>query len=205
MKLFIQRPNLAIVISLLIVIAGLLSISALPVGRYPNVAPPTVEVLAFMDGANAEIISKVIAPEIEKEVNGVEGMEYMKSTSGSDGTYTLEIVFGLGEDVDKAVTLVQNRVNKTLPDLPEAVRVQGISVEKVTSGMVLGLSVFDAEEKHSEIDVSGFTGGILKESLQRVPGVSKVDIMGEKRYSMRVWVDPKKMARFKVNIMDFDR
>ncbi|MEP4149268.1 MAG: efflux RND transporter permease subunit [Halioglobus sp.] len=205
MKFFIERPNLAIVISVLITLAGLISVSALPVGRYPNVAPPTVEVLAFMQGANAEIVSKVIAPEIEKQVNGVEGMDYMKSTSASDGSYTLEIVFGLDVDVDKAVTLVQNRVNKSVPELPEAVRVQGITVEKVSSGMVLGLSVFDQNDKHSDIDISGFSGGPLKEALQRVPGVSKVDIMGEKRYSMRIWVDPKKMARYKVNITDIEQ
>ncbi|MEH6592898.1 MAG: efflux RND transporter permease subunit [Halioglobus sp.] len=205
MKFFIERPNLAIVISLLIVIAGLASIVVLPVGRYPDVAPPTVVVDAFMDGANASIVSKVIAPEIEKTVNGVEGMEYMKSTSASDGSYSLEVVFALGVDVDRAVTLVQNRVNKAMPNLPAEVTRQGITVEKVTSGMVLGLSVFDPYDKYTDIDVSGFSGGILRESLQRVPGVSKVDVLGEKRYSMRVWVDPKKMAKFKVNINDVEK
>ena len=202
--MFIERPNLAIVISLLITLAGLLSVQVLPVGRYPNVAPPTVEVLAFMDGANADIVSKVIAPEIEKEVNGVEGMDYMKSTSAADGSYTLEIVFALGVDADKAVTLVQNRVNKAMPNLPQEVVRQGITVEKITSGMVLGLSVFDSDDRFSEIQVSGFTGGPLKEALQRVPGVSKVDVLGEKRYSMRIWTDPVKMARFKVNISDIE-
>ncbi len=204
MRLFIERPNLAIVISLLIVLAGLIAITVLPVGRYPNVAPPTVEVRAYMEGANAEIVSKVIAPEIEKEVNGVEGMEYMKSTSGSDGEYTLEVIFELGRDIDKAVTLVQNRVNKAMPNLPEAVRRQGITVEKISSGMVLGLSVYDAADMHTDVDVSGFSGGIFKEALQRVPGVSKVEILGEKRYSMRVWLDPEKMTRFKVNITDVE-
>jgi hydrophobe/amphiphile efflux-1 (HAE1) family protein len=202
--MFIERPNLAIVISVLITLAGLLSIQVLPVGRYPDVAPPTVEVLAYMDGANADIVSKVIAPEIEKEVNGVEGMDYMKSTSSSDGSYTLEVVFALGVNADKAVTLVQNRVNKAIPNLPQEVVRQGITVEKITSGMVLGLSVFDSNDIFSEIEVSGFTGGPLKEALQRVPGVSKVDVLGEKRYSMRIWTDPVKMAKYKVNITDIE-
>ena len=136
MKFFIERPNLAIVISLLIVIAGLVSIVILPVGRYPDVAPPTVVVDAFMDGANASIVSKVIAPEIEKAVNGVEGMEYMKSTSASDGSYSLEVIFALGVDVDRAVTLVQNRVNKAMPNLPAEVTRQGITVEKVTLSLI---------------------------------------------------------------------
>ena len=129
MKLFLDRPNLAIVISLLLVIGGLMSIWTLPVGRYPDVAPPTVEVLAYMDGASADIVSRVVAPEIEKQVNGVEGMEYMKSTSNSDGSYALEIVFALGTDIDKAVTLVQNRVNRAQPELPQAVTRQGIRGE----------------------------------------------------------------------------
>ncbi len=205
MKLFLDRPNLAIVISILMTLAGLIAITVLPVGRYPDVAPPTVQVLVYMDGANAETVSKVIAPEIEKQVNGVEGMEYMKSKSNSDGSYDLEIIFALGVDPDKAVTLVQNRVNKAIPQLPpEAVR-QGITVEKVTSGMVLGLSVFDPGDRYRDIDVSGFTGGILLETLQRVPGTSKVEVLAEKKYSMRIWTDPARMARYKVNITDVQR
>jgi hydrophobe/amphiphile efflux-1 (HAE1) family protein len=204
MKMFLDRPNLAIVLSILLVIAGLVSLLSLPVGRYPDVAPPTVEVSTFMDGANADIVARVIAPEIERRVNGVEGMEYMKSTSSADGSYTLEIIFGLGQDIDRAVTLVQNRVNRALPELPQSVVREGVTVEKVTSGLVLALSVFDDAGMHTDIDVSDFAGSILLENLQRVPGVSKVWLIGEKRYSMRIWTDPEKMARFKVNVDEIE-
>ncbi|MEH6591857.1 MAG: efflux RND transporter permease subunit [Halioglobus sp.] len=204
MKMFLDRPNLAIVLSILLVLGGIASLLTLPVGRYPDVAPPTVEVTTYMDGANADIVARVIAPEIERRVNGVEGMEYMKSTSSADGSYTLEIVFGLGQDIDRAVTLVQNRVNRALPELPQSVVREGVVVQKVTSGLVMALSVFDDEDKNTDIEVSGFAGSTLLENLQRVPGVSKVWLIGEKRYSMRIWTDPKKMARFKLNVDDIE-
>ncbi|MEZ9231682.1 efflux RND transporter permease subunit [Vibrio amylolyticus] len=201
-KFFIERPKFAVVISILITLIGLISALSLPIGRYPDVAPPTVEVYAVMDGADASIVSKVIAPTIEQKVNGVDGMQYMKSTSNSDGSYSLEITFELGVDPDQAVTLVQNRVNMATPELPQGVVRNGITVEKITSGMIMGMAIYDPTDALTDIEISGFAGGNLKEALQRVPGVSKVDVLAEKKYSMRVWTDPVKLAKYRVNIID---
>ncbi|RJG50495.1 efflux RND transporter permease subunit [Motilimonas pumila] len=202
MKFFITHPKFAVVIAILITLIGALSAQGLPIGRYPDVAPPTVEVYAVMDGADASIVSKVIAPTIEQRVNGVDGMQYMKSTSNSDGSYSLEVTFDLGVDPDKAVTLVQNRVNTALPELPPGVVRNGVTVEKITSGMIMGMAVYDPTGEESDIAISGFAGGPLKESLQRVAGVSKVDVLGEKKYAMRVWTDPIKLAKYRLNITD---
>lgn len=202
MRFFIYRPKFAVVISILITFIGLIAALNLPISRYPDVAPPQVEVFARMDGADASVVSRVIAPEIEKRVNGVDGMSYMKSTSNSDGSYSLEVTFKLGVDPDRAVTLVQNRVNLALPELPPDVVRNGVTVEKITSGMILGLAVHDPSGKQDAVAISGFAGGELKEALQRVAGVSKVDVLAEKRYAMRVWTDPAKLEKYRVNVTD---
>lgn len=202
MNFFINRPKFAVVISILITFIGLLAALNLPIGRYPDVAPPMVEVYAVMDGADANVVSKVIAPTIEKRVNGVDGMQYMKSTSNSDGSYSLEITFELGVNSDQAVTLVQNRVNMAMPELPQTVVRNGVTVEKITSGMIMGLAIYDPSGEQTDVEISGFAGGALKEALQRVPGVSKADVLAEKKYSMRVWTDPIKLAKYKVNITE---
>lgn len=145
-----------------------------------------------------------MAPEIEKQVNGVSGMEYMKSTSGADGTYTLEVVFESGTDSDKAVNLVQNRVNLALPELPGDVMRNGVKVEKLSNGLMLGISITDPSGGASAIDISAFSGGPLKEKIQRVNGVSKVDVLGEKKYSIRVWLNPDKMKYYSINVGDIN-
>ncbi|GAL29126.1 RND multidrug efflux transporter [Vibrio variabilis] len=150
-KMFIERPKFAIVIALLISLIGAISAANSPIGRYPDVAPVTVEVRTFMDGANADVMAKSVAPEIEKQVNGVAGMEYMKSTSGADGTYTLEVVFESGTDSDKAVNLVQNRVNLALPELPGDVMRNGVKVEKLSNGLMLGISITDLQATRQQL------------------------------------------------------
>ena len=201
-KLFIERPKLAIIISLFITLIGVIAALQSPIGRYPDVAPVTIEVSTFMDGASAEVITKSVAPEIEKQVNGVSGMDYMQSTSGADGTYTLTITFANGTDPDTANNLVQNRVNLALPELPADVSKNGVKVEKVSNGLLIGLAINDPSGKATDTEISGFSGGILKESLQRINGVSKVDVLGEKKYSMRVWLNPDAMNNLYVNVGD---
>ncbi|GEM78610.1 transporter [Vibrio superstes NBRC 103154] len=169
-------------------------------GRYPDVAPLTITVDTWMDGATAEVITKTIAPELEKQVNGVAGMQYMKSTSSSDGSYSLEVVFANDTDADSAVTLVQNRVNLALPELPGDVMRNGVKVEKMSNGMLIGLSIQDPSGEAKDTQISSFAGGSLKEALQRIPGISKVDVLGEKKYAMRVWLDPNKMRQFSVDV-----
>ncbi|MCG9788447.1 efflux RND transporter permease subunit [Vibrio mediterranei] len=200
LKMFIERPKFAVVISLLISLVGAITAANSPIGRYPDVAPVTVEVTTFMDGASAEVMTQSVAPEIEKQVNGVSGMEYMKSTSGADGTYTLEVVFESGTDADTAVNLVQNRVNLALPELPGNVMRNGVKVEKLSNGLMLGLSITDPKGEVSAVEISSYSGGALKERIQRVNGVSKVDVLGEKKYAIRVWLDPMKMKRYSINV-----
>ncbi|GAM72313.1 RND efflux system [Vibrio sp. JCM 19236] len=199
-KFFIKRPKLAIVLSIFISIAGLISAYLSPMGRYPDVAPLTIAVDTWMDGATAEVITKTVAPEIEKQVNGIAGMQYMKSTSGSDGTYSLEVVFDNSTDADNAVTLVQNRVNLALPELPGDVMRNGVKVEKLSNGMLIGLSIQDPSGEATDTQISAFAGGQFKEALQRIPGISKVDVLGEKKYAMRIWLNPKKMRQLSVDV-----
>ncbi|AIW16712.1 efflux RND transporter permease subunit [Vibrio tubiashii] len=199
-KFFIRRPKLAIVISIFISIAGIVSAYLSPMGRYPDVAPLTIAVDTWMDGATAEVLTKTVAPEIEKQVNGVAGMQYMKSTSSADGTYSLEIVFENGTDADNAVTLVQNRVNLALPELPGDVMRNGVKVEKLSNGMLIGLSIQDPKGQATDTEISSFAGGEFKEALQRISGVSKIDVLGEKKYAMRIWLDPNKMRQFSVDV-----
>ncbi|GAB7220721.1 efflux RND transporter permease subunit [Vibrio comitans] len=199
-KFFIKRPKLAIVLSIFISVAGLISAYLSPMGRYPDVAPLTIAVDTWMDGATAEVITKTVAPEIEKQVNGVAGMQYMKSTSGSDGTYSLEVVFDNSTDADNAVTLVQNRVNLALPELPGDVMRNGVKVEKLSNGMLIGLSIQDPSGQATDTQISAFAGGQFKEALQRIPGISKVDVLGEKKYAMRIWLNPNKMRQLSVDV-----
>ncbi|SON52381.1 efflux RND transporter permease subunit [Vibrio tapetis] len=191
---FINRPNLAIVIALLMTILGAIAMQVLPVGQYPNVAPPTVMVYINMDGGSTDVMQKSVASIIEKEVNGVEGMTYMKSNIGNDGSYGLEVQFEIGLDADRAVTLVQNRVNKSISRLPEGARRYGVTVEKVSSGMLMAFTVRDDSGRMDDIELSNWTSANLKEGLQRISGVSRVMVIGEKNYSMRIWMDPSKMA-----------
>ncbi|MGF1690315.1 efflux RND transporter permease subunit [Photobacterium kagoshimensis] len=199
-RFFINRPNFAIVIALFMSIVGLIAMKVLPVGQYPNVAPPTVMVYVNMDGGSTDVMQKSVASIIEKEVNGVEGMTYMKSNIGNDGSYSLEISFEIGIDADRAVTLVQNRVNKSLSRLPEGARRYGVTVEKVSSGMLMAFSVRDDSHKMDAIELSNWTSVNLKEGLQRISGVSRVMIIGEKNYSMRIWMNPSKMNALGITV-----
>lgn len=201
-KFFVKRPKFAIVISLLITLVGALAAISSPIGRYPDVAPTTVNVYTWMDGASADVVAKSVAPVIEQRVNGVPGMQFMKSTNNSDGTYSLDVVFAAGTDADKATSLVKSRVDLAMPELPSSVVSNGVTVEKYTSGMVLALAVTDPGNEATELEINAFAGGQLKEALQRINGVSKVQIIGEKKYAMRIWTDPRLMSEFSVNIED---
>jgi HAE1 family hydrophobic/amphiphilic exporter-1 len=140
-KFFIERPIFATVVSLVIVIAGLVSFGALPVAQYPEISPPTVEVKTTYPGANAVVLAETVAAPIEQEVNGVEDMLYMYSTSANDGTYTLTVTFEVGTDVDMAQVLVQNRVSIAMPKLPDEVKRQGVTVKKKSTSILLFISL----------------------------------------------------------------
>ena len=191
-KFFIERPIFATVLSLLLLVAGGVSIFVLPIDQYPSITPPTVQVTAVYPGANAETIAQTVGIPIEQQVNGVDGMLYMSSTSSSSGTYSLTVTFEVGTDIDMATVLVQNRVNIALNSLPTEVTQQGVTVQKQSTNIVLFITL-TGDENYDQLYLSNYAQLQLVDQLTRTPGVGGVDIMGAGKYSMRVWLDPEAM------------
>ena len=189
-RFFIHRPIFATVISIVIVIAGIVSFGALPIAKFPEVAPPTVQVKATYPGADAQTIAETVATPIEQEVNGVEGMLYMSSTSASDGSYTLTVTFELGTDMDMASVLVQNRVAIAEPKLPEDVRRQGITTKKQSTQILQFIALSSPTGDYDALYLSNYALNV-KDELSRVEGVGEVTVFGAGDYSMRVWLDPR--------------
>lgn len=192
-KFFINRPIFATVLALIIVAAGLVTIHILPVAQYPQITPPTVQVSAFYPGANAETVAQTVGIPIEQQVNGVDGMLYMSSSSSSSGAYSLTITFEIGTDIDMATVMVQNRVSIAQSSLPEPVIVQGITVQKQSSNIVMFLTMTSHDSVYNGLYLSNYAQLNLADQLTRVPGVGAVNVMGAGNYSMRVWLDPEAM------------
>lgn len=192
-RFFIYRPIFATVISLVVVIAGVVSQGSLPVAKFPEVTPPTVEVTANYPGANAQVIASTVAAPIEQEVNGVEGMIYMSSTSADDGSYTLTVTFEIGVDLDMATVLVQNRVAIANPKLPEDVRRQGITTKKKSTSILQFIALTSTDPLYDELFLSNYATINIKDELARIDGVGSVTTFGAGDYSMRVWLDPRKL------------
>jgi len=189
-EFFIRRPIFASVISIVIVIAGVVTLGTLPIEQYPEITPPTVEVSAVYPGANAEVVAETVAAPIEQEVNVVEGMIYMSSTSASDGSYTLTVTFEVGSDLDLAQILVQNRVTLAEPNLPEEVKRQGVSTKKKSSNIILIATLTSEDPNHDVIFLSNYATLNLRDTLSRIEGVGEVFIFPPSDYSMRIWLDP---------------
>jgi HAE1 family hydrophobic/amphiphilic exporter-1 len=192
-KFFIEHPIFSSVISIVIVIAGLVSVAALPVAQFPDVVPPTVEVKASYPGANASVVAETVAAPIEQEVIGVENMIYMSSVSASDGSYTLTVTFEVGTDLDMANILVQNRVTLAEPKLPEEVKRQGVNTKKKSSNIILIASLSSADDRFDELYMSNYATLNIKDTLSRIPGVGDIGIYPESDYSMRIWLDPEQL------------
>ena len=191
-RFFIRRPILATVLALLFVVAGLLSLGVLPVAQYPDITPPTVQVKATYPGANANTVAQTVGIPIEQQVNGVEGMMYMASTSSASGEYRLTVTFEVGTDVDMATVMVQNRVNAALPTLPDAVKQQGVAVTKQSTDILMFLTL-TGDSLYDGLYLANYAQLNLSDQLARVPGVGSVQVMGAGNYSMRVWLDPEAM------------
>ena len=189
-RFFIERPIFASVVSIVIVIIGSLGMLSLPIARYPEIAPPTVEVTATYPGANATVVAETVASPIEQEVNGVEGMLYMSSSSSSDGRYTLTVTFEVGVDLDMAAVLVQNRVSLAEPKLPEEVRRQGISVKKKSPDITLLITLFSPGGEHDALFLNNYATLQIKDEMARIQGVGDVSVFGAGEYGMRIWLDP---------------
>ena len=191
-KFFIERPIFATVLALLIVVAGLVTLNKLPVAQYPDITPPTVQVNAVYPGANAETVAQTVGIPIEQQVNGVEGMMYMSSTSSASGMYALTVTFEVGTDIDMATVMVQNRVSVALNSLPEAVKQQGVTVQKKSSNIVMMLTLV-GDSIYDGLYLANYANLNLVDQLTRVPGVGAVNVMGAGDYSMRIWLDPEAM------------
>jgi multidrug efflux pump len=191
---FIGRPIFAAVLSIVIVIIGALAILKLPIAQYPDVVPPTVVVTAHYPGANPKVIADTVATPIEQEVNGVENMLYMSAQCASDGTMALTVTFKLGTDLDKAQVLVQNRVAVAEPRLPEEVRRLGVTTDKRSPDITLVVNLFSPSNRFDQIYVSNYAYLQVKDALARLPGVGSIIIFGARDYSMRIWLDPEKVA-----------
>ena len=191
-KFFIDRPIFATVISLLLIVGGGICLFTLPVDQYPSITPPTVQVTASYPGANAETIAQTVGIPIEQQVNGVDNMIYMSSTSSSAGTYQLTVTFDVGTDIDMATVLVQNRVNVAMNSLPSEVTQLGVTVQKQSSNIVLFLTL-TGDSIYDQLYLSNYAKLQITDRLTRTPGVGAVNIMGAGDYSMRVWLSPEAM------------
>ncbi|HAT1776047.1 multidrug efflux RND transporter permease subunit [Legionella pneumophila] len=201
-KFFIERPVLANVIALFIVFIGIIAIAVLPVSQYPAIVPPTIQVTTTYPGADAKTLINTVALPIEQQVNGVEDMLYMQSTSTSGGTYTLIVTFAIGTDLNYAQVLVQNRVQAAMAQLPESVQKQGVVVQQKSTAILQFITLTSKNNEYDGVFLDSYATINMQDELSRLPGVGNVVVFGSGSYAMRVWLDPKKMLAFSLNPSD---
>ena len=193
-RFFIERPIFAWVLSIVILLAGGVSVVTLPIAQYPNITPPTVQVTASYPGASAQVVADAVAAPFEEQVNGVEGLLYMSSQCTNDGAYNLTLTFELGTDLDMATVLVQNRVSWAMSQLPMQVQLQGINTKKKSPSILLAINLISPGGTYDDIYLSNYATIQIKDEIFRLDGVGDITYLGERDYSMRVWLDPQKLA-----------
>ena len=196
--LFINRPILATVVSVFITLIGLGAMFVLPVARYPEIVPPTVQVTTVYPGASAEVVAQTVATPLEQQINGVEDMIYMSSQSTGDGKLTITVTFGIGTDLNVAQMLTQNRVQDALPRLPEDVQRLGVQVLKSTPTILLAVHLYSPDTTRDLLYLSNYATLHIKDALARLPGVGDVQLFGARDYAMRIWLDPDKTAAYRL-------
>ena len=201
-RFFIERPIFANVIAIITMILGGVSMMKLPVAQYPNIVPPTIQVVTRYPGASAEVIAKTVGIPIEQGVNGVENSLYMSSTSGSDGTYMLTITFRVGTDLNASMSLVQNMVNGQLAQLPDAVQKQGVAIKKVSTNILQVVSLYSEDDRFDETYLSNYAMINMQFPLGRIPGVGQIKVLGAGSYSMRIWLNPERLKYYGLTTMD---
>ena len=201
-KFFIERPVLANVIGLFLVLLGLVAIAILPVSQYPSIVPPTIQVTTSYPGADAKTLISTVALPIEQQVNGVEKMLYMQSTSANNGTYSLIVTFAIGTDLNFAQVLVQNRVQSAMAQLPQSVQQQGVLVQKKSTAILQFITLTAKNNEYDGLFLNNYAVINMQDELSRLPGVGNVLVFGSGSYAMRVWLDPKKMLAYSLNPSD---
>ena len=200
---FIKRPVFTIVCSVVILLVGLVSIPSLPIEQYPDVSPVQVVVVANYVGASAEVVEDTVTTVLEQQINGVEGMKYINSISSENGTSQITVTFEQGYDIDVAATNVLSRVYIAEPQLPDVVRQTGVSVTKQSGGILLGMAIFSEEEgKYDRNFISNYADLYVLDELKRIKGVANIQIFGDRRYAMRLWLDPQKLASRGITAQD---
>lgn len=199
---FIDRPIFASVISFVITMVGAIFVWTLPIAQYPEIAPPTVQVACFYPGASSNVVAETVAAPIEQQVTGVEDMLYMSSQSTNDGGYNLTVTFEVGTDLDMAQVLVQNRVNLALPSLPAEVKQTGVSVKKKSPAILLVVNLVSPQGSRDQLYLSNYATISLRDEMARIDGVGDVSLLGQKDYSMRVWLDPDRIAALGMTASD---
>ncbi|MGO9920654.1 MAG: efflux RND transporter permease subunit [Isosphaeraceae bacterium] len=201
-RFFIDRPIFATVLSALITLVGGIALVNLPMAQYPRITPPGIAVTINYPGASAPVVADTVAAPIEQQVNGIDGMLYMSSQMGNDGSYTLTVTFDIGTDVNTALVMVQNRVALALPQLPTEVQNQGITIRKKTPDMLMIVNFFSRDDRYDDIYLSNFATIYVKDELLRVYGVSDINYLGQRDYSIRAWLNPQKLAALNMTAMD---
>ena len=196
---FIDRPILATVVSVFLTLIGLGALVILPVSQYPEIVPPTVQITTSYPGASADVVAQTVATPLEQEINGVEDMLYLSSQSTGDGKLTITVTFRIGTDLNVAQMLTQNRVQDALPRLPEDVQRLGVQVRKATPNILLAVHLYSPDASRDLLYLSNYATLHIKDALARLPGVGDVQLFGARDYAMRIWLDPDKVAAYRLS------
>ncbi|MEO6782291.1 MAG: efflux RND transporter permease subunit, partial [Bradyrhizobium sp.] len=191
--IFIRRPRLAIVIAIVITLAGLIALTRIPLAQFPDIVPPRVQVTASYPGASAAVIEAAVAQPLEAQIVGVDKMIYMKSTSANDGTYNLTVSFAVGTNPDIDTVNVNNRVQTALPQLPQTVQLQGLTVIKRSAAILQFLNLYSDDGKLTPVFITSYATLNVLDELSRVPGVGQALLFGKLNYSMRIWFDTQRL------------
>src|SRR5580658_2619700 len=201
-RFFIDRPIFATVLSVVITLIGGIALYWLPIAQYPRITPPGVAVTINYPGASAQVVAATVAAPVEQQVNGVEGMLYMASQMGNDGSYTLTVTFDIGTDLNMALVMVQNRVQLAEPLLPTSVQAQGITIRKKTPDILNIISFYSPDGRYDDVYLSNFAQIHVYDELLRIDGVSQINFVGVGNYSIRAWLDPQKLASLNMTASD---
>src|SRR5216683_4438509 len=191
---FIDHPRFAAVVSIFIVVFGVAAAAFLPVAQYPNIVPPTVQITASYPGASADVVARTVATPLEQAINGVENMDYISSQSTGNGQLNITVIFKIGTNINTALMLTHNRVQDTLSRLPQEVQLQGVQVKKTIPALLLGIHPYSPDGSRDAQYISNYMILHVKDEIARLPGVADLLSLGERRYAMRIWIDPDKAA-----------